>query len=403
MADADISPLQFRRDPRSPIEPAPELARLREEEPVTRIRTTFDGSIEGGRIEDAWLVTGHAEVREVLGSPHTSNVPGPEEGPFARHPGLFLNNDPPEHTRIRGFLSRDFTGRQISALRPRVEEIVAEHLEEMDQAGPPADLMSAFANPIPSLVISELLGVPYADRSDFQRRSNVMIDVSRPAAEQAENAQEMFHYMTELIARHRRDPGDGILGVLVREHADDLTDEELVGIGTLVLVAGHETTTNTIGLGTVLLLDHPDQLAILRDDPAVVRTAVEEILRYLSIVNTGRPRRATADLVIGGQLIKSGDRIVVSLPAANRDPAYLDDADTFDVTRPPGAHADRHVAFGHGIHRCLGRNLARMELSVAFPALLQRFPGLRLDVPEARLRYRGAASVNGLLSLPVNW
>lgn len=399
MADADISPLQFRRDARFPIDPDPELARLRGEGPVTRISTTFGGD----QTESAWLVTGHAEAREVLGSPHTSNVPSDEEDLLGRQPGVFLTSDPPEHTRIRGFLSRDFTAGQIGALRPRVEEIVAEHLHEMDRAGPPADLMSAFANPIPSLMICELLGVPYADRADFQRRSNVLVDVTRSAAEQAENGQEMFRYMAELIARHRRDPGDDILGMLVREHAEDVTDEELVGIGILLLTAGHETTANAIGLGTVLLLEHPDQLAILRDDPDAVGTAVEEILRYLSVVNTGMPRHATADLEVGGQRIESGDRIVVSLPAANRDPAYLDDADAFDVTRPRGTHAGRHVAFGHGIHRCIGQNLARMELSVALPALFQRFPGLRLEAPANELSYRDAASVNGLLSLPVSW
>ena len=399
MADADASPLQFRRDAGAQIEPDPELARLREEGPVTRITTT----LRADQTEDVWLVTGHAEVREVLASPHTSNLPGPEEDPLARHPGVFLASDPPEHTRIRGFLSRDFAGEQIGALRPRVEEIVSEHLHEMERAGPPADLMSAFANPVPSLAICELLGVPYADRSDFQRRSNVLVYASRGAAEQAENGREMYRYMTELIARHRRDPGDDILGTLVREHADSITDEELAGVGTLMLTAGHETTANTIGLGAVLLLEHPDQLAILRDDPEVVKTAVEEILRYLSVVNTGVPRRATADLEIGGQRIESGDRIVVSLPVANRDPAFLGDADVFDITRPRGTHAGRHVAFGHGIHRCLGQNLARLELSVALPALFRRFPGLRIDSPVDGLRYRGAASVNGIVSLPVGW
>ena len=401
MADADVWPLQLRRDERSPIDPDPELARLRREEgPVTKIRTAIGG---GSPTEDVWLVTGHAEAREVLGSPHTSNLLDHDDNPLGRQPGVFLASDPPEHTRIRGFLSRDFAAEQIGVLRPRIEEIVAEHLYEMERAGPPADLMSAFANPVPSLVICELLGVPYADRADFQRRSNMMVDATRSAAEQAENGREMYLYMAELVARHRRDPGDDILGTLVQEHTDDVTDEELVGIGILLLTAGHETTANTIGLGTVLLLEHPDQLAILRDDPGVVKTAVEEILRYLSVVNTGMARRATADLEIGGRRIESGGRIVVSLPAANRDLAYLGDADVFDVTRPRGIHAGRHVAFGYGIHRCLGMNLARLELSVALPALFRRFPELRLDVPGAGPRYRGAAAVNGLLSLPVSW
>jgi len=307
--------------------------------------------------------------------------------------------DPPDHTRLRRMLNREFTVRRVNAMRPRVAGIVDGFLEHMERTGQPADLMRAFALPVPSLVICELLGVPYADRADFQRRSDILLSSAGSPQSQDDNAREMNDYMVGLIAEHRRNPGEDILGTLIREHAADVTDDELVGIGNILLIAGHETTANTIGLGTLLLLQHPDQLALVRDDPTVLRTAIEEILRHLSIVQSGSPRLVTEDITIGGQPISAGEMVVVALPSANRDPAFLADADRFDVTRAPGAH----VAFGHGIHQCLGQQLARMEMAVALPALLRRFPGLRLDGPQEALRFRDQGPVNGVRALPLSW
>ena len=229
-------------------------------------------------------------------------------------------------------LTKEFSMRRLAALRPRIKEIATMFLDEMEAGGPPADLMRAFALPVPSLVICELLGVPFDDRADFQRRSDTMLDVSITLQQQAENAQEMNAYMQSLVQRHRQQPGDDILGMLIRDHTDDLSDAELIGIGNILLVAGHETTASTIGLGTLLLLQHPDQLALVRDDPELTSSAVEEILRYLTIVHSGTPRIVTNDMTIGGQLIRAGDVAMVSLPSANRDPDFMADADMFDVT-----------------------------------------------------------------------
>lgn len=380
------------RDPAHPLDPAPEFARLRREEPVLRVPSRFPG-----RTADFWLLTRHADVRELLASPHTSTAFGP--GGVLGQPGFLLSLDPPDHTRIRRMLTREFTVRRVNAMRPRVEEIVAGFLDDVERTGPPADLMAAFALPVPSLVICELLGVPYADRAGFQRRSELLLSSLGSAQADEANAREMNDYMVDLIAGHRRDPGEDILGMLIREHAGEVTDEELVGIGNIMLIAGHETTANTVGLGTLLLLQHPDQLALVRDDPTVLRSAIEEILRHLSIVQSGSPRLVTEDITIGGQLIPAGDMVVVALPSANRDTAFLADADRFDVTRAPGPH----IAFGHGIHQCLGQQLARMEMAVALPALLRRFPGLRLDGPEDALRFRDQGPVNGVRTLPLTW
>lgn len=382
------------RDAAHPINPAPEFARLRAEKPVIKVQR----QLQGGPLATLWMITSYADVRAFLGSPHTSNSFGRGDSAIGQ-PGFLLSLDPPDHTRIRRMLTREFSVKRMTALRPRVEEIVTTFLDEMVAAGPPEDLMHAFALPVPSLVICELLGVPYEDRADFQRRSDVLLDPAGSAEQQRANTREMNEYMTQLVARHRKDPGEDILGMLIRDHHEDVSDEELVGIGNILLIAGHETTANTIGLGTLLLTQHPDQLALVRDDPSVLRTAVEEILRFLSIVHTGSPRVVTEDITIGGETIPAGEMVMVSLPSANRDTDFLSDADVFDVRRVPGPH----LTFGHGIHQCLGQQLARMEMSVAFPAMLSKLPNLRLAAAESELTFRPDAPVNGVRALPITW
>ncbi|HEX6758763.1 MAG TPA: cytochrome P450, partial [Propionibacteriaceae bacterium] len=330
------------RDPDDPINPAPELARIRAEQPVFGMQQPHP---TGGFLT-MWLITRYADVREFLSSRDTSNSLGHSES-VAAQPGFLISLDPPDHTRIRRMLTKEFSMRRLAALRPHIKEIATRFLDEMEAAGPPTDLMRAFALPVPSLVICELLGVPFDDRADFQRRSDTMLDVSVTLQQQAQNAREMNAYMESLVQRQRQQPGDDILGMLIRDHADDLSDAELIGIGNILLVAGHETTANTIGLGTLLLLQHPDQLALVRDHPELTSSAVEEILRYLTIVHSGTPRIVTNDMTIGGQPIRAGDVAMVSLPSANRDPDFMADADVFDVTRQPQAH----LTFGHGIHQ----------------------------------------------------
>jgi cytochrome P450 len=345
-----------------------------------------------------WLVTKYADVRDLLSSRDTSNSLGRSDSAAAQ-PGFLVSLDPPDHTRIRRMLTGQFSMRRLTAMRPYVEQITARFLDQMEAAGPPIDLMQTFALPLPSLVICELLGVPFEDQADFQRRSDTMLDVSVTPQLQAHNTHEMNAYMQSLVNRHRQDPGDDILGMLIRDHSDELTDDELVGIGNILLVAGHETTANTIGLGTLLLLQHPDQLALVRADPEMITSAIEEILRYLSIVHTGTPRIILKDMIIGGQPIQAGDIAMVSLPSANRDTDFMPDPEVFDVTRQPQAH----LTFGHGIHQCLGQQLARLEMSVALPALLQRFPTLSLAALPAELTFRGDGPVNGVRELPVRW
>jgi cytochrome P450 len=382
------------RDPHDPINPAPELGRIRSEQPVFSVRRL----LSTGDSWNMWLLTKYADVRELLSSRDTSNSLGRSESAAAQ-PGFVVSLDPPDHTRIRRMLTGQFSMRRLTAMRPYIEEITGKFLDDMEAAGPPADLMRAFALPLPSLVICELLGVPFKDQAEFQRRSDTMLDVSVTPEQQAQNTREMNSYMQSLVNQHRQDPGEDILGMLIRDHADELTNEELVGIGNILLVAGHETTANTIGLGTLLLLQHPDQLALVRDDPEMITGAVEEMLRYLSIVHTGTPRIIVQDMIIGGQLLRAGDVAMVSLPSANRDSDFMTDPDIFDVTRQPQAH----LTFGHGIHQCLGQQLARLEMSVALPALLQRFPTLSLAASAADLTFRGDGPVNGVQQLPVRW
>jgi cytochrome P450 len=384
---------------RSGFDPVPELAQLREQGGLTQVETPFG--------ESAWLVTRHADVRALLGDSGTfSNawtfgaVAGlDEEEAAAARRGNLLAYDPPEHTRLRRMLTPEFTMRRMRRLEPRIVEIVDEHLDAMQRAGAPRDLVAEFALPVPSLVICELLGVPYADREAFQERTSKQLDMSLPMPRRQELQVESRAYMAELVGRAQADPGEDFLGMLVREHGDDLATDELIGIAGLLLVAGHETTSNMLGLGTLALLLHPGQLALVRDDPAAVGPAVEELLRWLSIVHSGTPRVTTTDVEVAGQVIPAGSTVVFALPAANRDPDLVDDPDTLDVTRG----TMNHLAFGHGLHHCLGAPLARMEMRIAFPALLRRFPALRTTVSFEDVDFRSYHVVYGLRELPVTW
>ncbi|WP_246646343.1 cytochrome P450 [Nonomuraea ceibae] len=391
-------PLYMRR---TELDPAPELGAFREEQGVARVRTPFGA--------EAWLVTRHADVRAVLGDAERfaiarrgiTELPGAPkltaEQLAETRAGNLLATDPPEHTRLRRMLTGEFTLRRMRRLEPRITRIVEDHLDAMERAGSPADLVPAFALPIPSLVICELLGVPYDDREGFQHRTGRMLDMSIPVPERVALQLESRAYMAELVARNRAEPGEELLGMLVREHGDDLTDPELIGIGSLLLLAGHETTSNMLSLGTLALLRHPEQLELLRKEPERIDAAVEELLRWLSIVHSGTFKITTTEVELGGHTIGPGEIVACALPAANRDPALLPDAHLLDITRgEPG-----HVAFGHGVHHCLGAPLARMEMRIAFPALLRRFPDLR--VTDREPQFRSFHIVYGLTSLEVAW
>jgi cytochrome P450 len=385
---------------RDEFDPVPEVAALRETEGVRRVDTTFG---------PAWMVTRFADIREVLGDAvrfstarrlvfRPAGAPELSAEEIAElRAGNLLAFDPPEHTRLRKMLTPEFTLRRMRRLEPRIREIVDEHLDAMERTGPPADLVADFALPVPSLVICELLGVPYSDREGFQARTGRLLDLSLPMDERMEVQRESRDYMAELVARTQADPGEELLGMLVREHGDEVSTDELIGIAGLLLIAGHETTSNMLGLGTLALLRHPDQLALVRDDAAAVGPAVEELLRWLSIVHSGTTKTTTTEVEIAGQVIPEGETILCALPAGNRDPGLVEDPDRLDVRRG----AIGHVAFGHGVHHCLGAPLARMEMQIAFPALLRRFPDLAPASDEAR--FRSFHVVYGMETLPVTW
>jgi cytochrome P450 len=396
----ELPPLHMRRDA---FNPTPELREIRETIGVRTVVNAFGMTV--------YLVTRHDDIKDVLSDherfsnarPPGFVVPGAptvsdEESASARA-GNLLGLDPPEHQRLRRMLTPEFTIRRMKRLEPRIVEIVDQQLDAMESAGPPADLVSSFALTIPSLVICELLGVPYDDRDDFQRRSARQLDLSIPIPERLDLQRQGRAYMQSLVERSRQHPGDDILGMLVREHGDELTDDELVGVASMLLLAGHETTSNMLGLGTLALLRQPEQLAAVRDDPDAVGPAVEELLRWLSIVHSAIPRITTTDLEIAGVPIPAGQLVFVSLPSGNRDPDFIDSPEILDIRRgAPG-----HLAFGHGVHHCLGAPLARMEMRIAFPALLQRFPTLALAEDFGDVQFRSFHFIYGLKSLAVKW
>ncbi|GAA0355911.1 cytochrome P450 [Streptomyces sp. WI04-05B] len=400
MAEAPELSLEMRRDG---LDPIAQLARVRDTDGVVRVETLFGAP--------AYLVCRYEDVREVLADPvRFSNARSPlfgidsggdvtEEELTLMRAGNLLGFDPPEHTRLRRLLTPEFTVHRLRRLQPRIIEIVEAGLDDLAAAGRPADLMTHFALPVPSLVLCELLGVPYSDRTDFQDRSARLLDLTLPMAQREATRREDREYMAELVARAQADPQDDLLGSLVRQHGDVLTTDELIGIASLSVIAGHETTSNMIGLSTLALLRHPEQLALVRDDPALAEAAVEELLRWLSIAHSLLPRRTTTEVEIAGRTIPAGSFLILSIPAANRDSALVESPDALDIARG----AAGHLAFGHGVHFCIGHALARMKMRIALPALLRRFPGLALADPTAEIEFRGSSLVFGLDKLRVTW
>ncbi|OXM61993.1 MULTISPECIES: cytochrome P450 [Amycolatopsis] len=395
MRQDELTSMPTARPAGCPFDPPAELGEIRARQPLVRMEYP-----DGHR---GWLVTGHAQARTVLGdSRFTSRyelmhfpLPGiPADVPPAPV-GDLTGIDAPEHTRYRKLLAGKFTVRRMRQLTERVEEVAAEHLDAMAQHGPSVDLVQAYAHPVPAVMICELLGVPYADREFFQRQVAGQMDPKTTPEEQYAAHAALQDYLRELVRAKRAESTDDVLGDLT---TSDLTDEELSGIGAFLLGAGLDTTANMIALGTFALLSHPAQLAALRDDPGLVDSAVEELLRYLTIAHTG-VRAALEDVELDGQVIKAGESVTIAAHAANRDPERFPDPDTLDLRR----HAAGHLAFGHGIHQCLGQQLARVEMRVAIPALVTRFPTLRLAVPPEEVPLRHDETIYGVRRLPVTW
>ncbi|MFE7277368.1 cytochrome P450 [Streptomyces sp. NPDC057623] len=382
----------------------PTLVELCGEQPVLRVRLPFGG--------DGWLVTRHADVRTVLADPRFSRAAAVgDHVPRTVAVGLprtsMLSMDPPEHTRLRRRVTNAFSLRRLKALRPRIEEIVHELLDAMVATGAPADLTTALTWPLPITVICEMLGVPVADREQFGEWVDGLLMLADP--EQAARARaQLDEYLAGLIAQRRVTPTDDLLGELVAGADEDdgadedgpLGEEELIGLGVSLLSAGQEATANQIGNFVYTLLTRPALWQQLSADPALVPKAVEELLRFIpNSATAGFTRIATEDIELSGQLIRAGDAVVAELGMANHD------AEVFERPYEIDFHRERvaHVTFGHGLHHCLGAQLARLELRVVLEVLTDRLPGLRLAVPADQLSWRTERLVRGVAALPVSW
>ncbi|MDI1480101.1 cytochrome P450 [Polyangium sp. y55x31] len=385
-----------------PFDPPRRITRLREARPVSPM--VFPDGHEG------WLVTGYDAVRKLMADTRFSSrqdigilhVPYEAPGmpamtePSPQVPGLFIAMDPPDHTRLRSKLTGAFTVKRMKMLEEQIIDIAERQLDDLSRLAPPVDLVKEFALPVPSLVICEMLGVPYVDRGNFQVNSAKFLEKDIRLDEKMAAYGAMTTYLSELVTRKRAAPGEDILSDLARH--DDLTVAELTGIAFLLLLAGHETTANMLALGTFALLEHPEQLAELRENPDLLPDAVEELMRYLSVVDI-LYRYATEDIEFGGETIRKGSTVVVSLLAANRDPQRFDNPDTLDIHRKPRGH----LSFGHGFHHCLGNQLARIEMRAGFEALLRRIPTLELAVPAGEVKLKTNMQIYGVHELPVTW
>jgi len=379
---------------RTGVDPVADLARLRRTAPIAKLPLGFGFTV--------WLVSGYDEAKAVLGtiegfSNDFTHLVGTAGATAADHPGGLGFADPPGHTRLRRLLTPEFTMRRLQRLTPRIESIVAAQLDTLGTRTGRVDLWQDFALPIPALVICELLGIPSADRAHFQRLSTARFDLLAGAGPSLGALSESLTYLRGVVKHQRANPGVGLLGMLITEHGDDITDEELAGLADGLLTGGVETTASMLALGALSLLqDRPARERLQREDTAAA-PVVEELLRYLSVVQVAFPRFATRDMHIGGVQIAAGDLVVCSLSGADRDQTLGPGMEHFDPARPPTSH----LAFGYGIHRCLGAELARMELRIAYPALLRRYPDITLAVAPEELAFRTTSLVFGLDSLPV--
>lgn len=393
---------------RCPFDPAAELTGIREQDGLQRVRI-WDGS-------EPWLVTRHADIRAVMASPLVSadtdnpNYPHQSAAIQARRARAktFFTEDGPAHDVPRRALARDFTAKRMQGMRQVIQQVTDRCIDEMLAGPKPVDLVEALALPVPSVMICELLGIPYAEHDRFQELTKVFTAAGSTPEDTVAAAEELIALAAAVIDTKVEAPGDDTLSRLVVEQLlpGHMTREEIARMGILLLTAGHETSANMIALGTAALLSNPDQAALIRDaeDPSVVAGAVEELLRYLTIIHSGVRRVAIGDFEVAGTQIRAGDGLVMDFPSANRDPLAFaaeghEDPDVLDITRP----ARHHLTFSFGVHQCLGQQLARVELQVVYSTLLRRIPTLALAQPLTELDYKTDMSIYGLHSLPVTW
>ncbi|WP_439659966.1 cytochrome P450 [Lentzea sp. HUAS TT2] len=375
----------------------PTYARLRDDEPLARVKLPHG--------EEGWLLTRYDDVRLALSDPRFSLAQAavrdtPRMGP-TRIGAILTDMDPPDHTRLRRLLSHAFTVRRVEQLRATAERVAADLLDEMEKAGPPADLLTAYAIPLPGLMVCDLLGVPYDDRDHFQSLAEAFMSTTAMTDEEKlSKLGELAGYLAGLADQRRVHQEDDLISALVvaQEEGDRLTAEELVQITVLLLGAGYDSTASQIANSVHTLLRFPDQAALLRAEPGLMPGAVEEMLRWIpgQQVADVLPRYALEDVELSGGTVRAGEAVLLAKHAANRDPRQFLDPDRFDVTR----NAKGHLAFGHGPHHCIGAQLARMDVQVALTALLQRFPDLRL---AGDVEWRVGMAMRGPLAMPVTW
>jgi cytochrome P450 len=393
--------LQYPMTRASAFDPPAEYADLRANNPIARVRLWDDSH--------AWLLTRYADMRLVLSSPDFSAEPLRAGYPFVyegravaeKNDKSFIRLDAPEHDRLRRMVTREFTVKRVEAVRPFIESVIHRLVDEMEARPKPVEFVDAFAQALPTEVITYLLGVPYGDREIFHRATQVQFGANSTPEEVRASLDELFGYLDELLSRKEAEPQDDILTRLVHEqllpgHVDR---PAALDITRLLLSAGHQTTQNMTAFGVLTLLQYPEQLDELRRDPSLIRNAVEELLRYSSILHAGARRVALKDFDLNGHLIRKGEGIICPIPSANRDEQLFPEPNRFDIHRT----AAPHVAFGYGIHQCLGQVLARVELQVVLRLLWERLPNLRLAVPFSDLNFRYDQFVYGVYELPLTW
>ncbi|MEV0065118.1 cytochrome P450 [Amycolatopsis sp. NPDC050768] len=386
-----------------PFAPPEEYTQIREEQPITRVKIP-DG-------KEAWVVSRHEDVRTVLNDRRFSSDRFNPNFPILVKGGnvfrqtnaerTMITMDAPEHGPARKSVLGEFTVKRVNAMRPRIQEIVDGLLDEILASEGPVDLVEKLSLPVPSLVICELLGVPYSEHDFFQENTAKLLKRTVSFDERRAAFERVRGYLGRLITTKEADPGDDLLGrqiVKLREEGN-YEHGAVLGLSFLLLVAGHETTANMISLGTVGLLQNPTQLETIKADPGKTLDAVEELLRYFTIVDTATARVAVEDVELDGVTIRAGEGVLALGYTANWDPAVFDEPSKLDITRG----ARHHVAFGFGPHQCLGQNLARAELQIVFDTLFRRIPTLRLAVDVDDLPFKEDASIYGLYRLPVTW
>jgi cytochrome P450 len=403
-AISDVPDYPMGRAAGCPFAPPPEVMALSEARPLSRVRI-WDGSTP-------WLITGYEEVRTLFSDSRVSvddrrpGFPHWNEGMLStvhKRPRSVFTADGEEHTRFRRMLSKPFTFKRVEGLRPAIQQITDDSIDTMLAGPKPGEIVTGLALPVPSLVISQLLGVPYEDAEMFQHHANVGLARYAAAEDTMKGAMSLHKYLAQLVEAKMETPAeDAVSDLAERVTAGELSVKEAAQLGTGLLIAGHETTANMIGLGVLALLQYPEQAAVLRetDDAKVVANAVEELLRYLSIIQNGQRRVAAEDIEIAGEVIRAGEGIIIDLAPANWDAKEFAEPDRLYLHR---SGAGQHVAFGYGRHQCVGQQLARAELQIVFHTLFRRIPTLELAVPIDDIPFKHDRLAYGVYELAVTW